>query len=277
MRPRPPPWARRRRGCCRDEAFARSSMLLITRPATEAARWVDELRAAGVDAVALPLIAIGPLEDPAPLEAAWRRLSGYDALMFVSAAAAEHFFRGIDVPLPASLRLWATGPGTVRGLQAAGVAPAAIDAPPADAAQFDSEHLWARVADQVRAGFRVLIVRGGDAAGQATGRDWLAREIAAQGGACDAVAAYRRLPPPFGAAERRLAAEGASGAAAWLFSSSEAIANLCRLMPATGWQQARALVTHERIAEAARAAGFGRVQVSRPSLAALVASIESLA
>ena len=277
MRPRPPPWARRRRGCCRDEAFARSSMLLITRPATEAARWVDELRAAGVDAVALPLIAIGPLEDPAPLEAAWRRLSGYDALMFVSAAAAEHFFRGIDVPLPASLRLWATGPGTVRGLQAAGVAPAAIDGPPADAAQFDSEHLWARVADQVRPGFRVLIVRGGDAAGQATGRDWLAREIAAQGGACDAVAAYRRLPPPFGAAERRLAAEGASGAAAWLFSSSEAIANLCRLMPATGWQQARALVTHERIAEAARAAGFGRVQVSRPSLAALVASIESLA
>ena len=132
-------------------------------------------------------------------------------------------------------------------------------------------------ADQVGPGVRILIVRGGDAAGQATGRDWLAREIGARGGACDAVAAYRRLPPPFGAAERRLAAEGASGAAAWLFSSSAAIANLCRLMPAAGWHQARALVTHERIAEAARAAGFGRVQVSRPSLPALVASIESLA
>ena len=157
------------------------------------------------------------------------------------------------------------------------MAPAAIDAPPADAAQFDSEQLWACVADQVGPGVRILIVRGGDAAGQATGRDWLAREIGARGGACDAVAAYRRLPPPFGAAERRLAAEGASGAAAWLFSSSEAIANLCRLMPAAGWHQARALVTHERIAEAARAAGFGRVQVSRPSLPALVASIESLA
>jgi len=277
MRPRPRRWARRRHDCCRDEAASGSSMLLITRPAKEAARWVDDLRAAGVDAVALPLIAIAPLEDPAPLQAAWRRLSDYDALMFVSAAAAEHFFRGIDAPLPARLRFWATGPGTVRGLQAAGVAPAAIDAPPADAAQFDSEQLWACVADQVGPGVRILIVRGGDAAGQATGRDWLAREIGARGGACDAVAAYRRLPPPFGAAERRLAAEGASGAAAWLFSSSEAIANLCRLMPATGWQQARALVTHERIAEAARAAGFGRVLVSRPSLPALVASIESLA
>ncbi len=76
MRPRPRRWARPRHVCCRDEASFGLSMLLITRPASEAARWVDDLRAAGVDAVALPLIAIAPLEDPAPLQAAWRRLSG---------------------------------------------------------------------------------------------------------------------------------------------------------------------------------------------------------
>lgn len=277
MRPRPRRWAKRRRGCCRNETASGLSMLLITRPAREAARWVDDLRAAGLDAVALPLIAIEPLDDPAPLQAAWQRLSDYDALMFVSAAAAEHFFCGIDVRLPSTLRFWATGPGTTRGLREAGVPASAIDAPPADAPQFDSETLWRLVAPQVRPGFRLLIVRGGDAAGQAAGRDWLAREITAAGGRCDAVAAYRRLPPSFGEAERRLAAEGASGAATWLFSSSEAIANLCRLLPTVGWQSARALATHERIAEAARAAGFGRVHVSRPSLAELVASIESLA
>lgn len=276
MRRKPWRWAKRRRSCCRREGRARLSMLLITRPAREAARWVNDLRAAGVDAVALPLIAIEPLEDPAPLQAAWQRLAGYDVLMFVSAAAAEHFFHGIDVPLPANLRLWATGPGTVRGLRAAGVPQSAIDAPAADAAQFDSEHLWALVAHQVRPGVRVLVVRGGDAAGQATGRDWLAREITRAGGTCDAVAAYRRLPPTFGEAERQLAAAGASGAATWLFGSSEAIANLCRLMPAVGWQSARAIATHARIADAARAAGFGRVQLSHPSLPALVASIESL-
>ena len=252
-------------------------MLLITRPAREASRWVDDLRAAGLEAVALPLIAIEPLEDPTQLHAAWQRLSDYHALMFVSAAAAEHFFRGIDVRVPAQLRFWATGPGTTRGLREAGVPASAIDAPSADAAQFDSENLWALARTQVGPGVRILIVRGGDAAGRATGRDWLAREIAAAGGACDAVAAYRRLPPPFGEAERRLALDGASGAATWLFSSSEAIANLRRLLPAVGWRSARALVTHERIADAARDAGFGRVQVSRPSLPALVASIESFA
>jgi len=277
MRRRPLRWAKRRRGCCINEARSRLPMLLITRPAREAARWVDDLRAAGLDAVALPLIAIEPLDDPAPLRAAWQRLAECDALMFVSAAAAENFFRGIDVGLPARLRCWATGPGTVRGLREAGVPVAAIDAPPADAPQFDSESLWRLVAPQVRPGFKVLIVRGGDAAGQATGRDWLAREIASAGGLCDAVAAYRRLPPAFGDAERRWAAEGASGAATWLFSSSEAIANLCRLLPSVAWQQARAIATHERIADAARAAGFGRVHVCRPSLPAVVASIESLA
>lgn len=252
-------------------------MLLITRPAREAARWVGDLRAAGLAAVALPLIAIEPLEDPALLQAAWQRLADLDALMFVSAAAAEHFFRGIDVGLPPHLRFWATGPGTVRGLRDAGVPLSAIDAPGADAAQFDSEHLWRLVSAQVRPGVRVLIVRGGDATGRAMGRDWLAREIVAAGGLCEQVAAYRRLTPVFGETERRLAADGASGAAIWLFSSSEAIANLCRQMPAVDWRPARAIATHERIAEAARAAGFGRVEVSRPSLSALVASIESLA
>lgn len=276
MRRRRVRWVKRQRGCSRHEAPIRLPMLLITRPAREAERWVDDLRAAGLDAVALPLIAIEPLDDPAPLQVAWRRLSDYDALMFVSAAAAEHFFRGIDVRLPPTLRFWATGPGTTRGLREAGVPASAIDAPSVDAPQFDSENLWGLVAPQVGPGARILIVRGGDATGQATGRDWLAREIAAAGGLCDAVTAYRRMPPSFGEAERRLATEGASGAATWLFSSSEAIANLCRLLPTVHWQSARALVTHERIAEAARAAGFGRVYVSRPSLPELVASIESL-
>jgi uroporphyrinogen-III synthase len=231
----------------------------------------------GLDAVALPLIAIAPLEDPTALEAARQRVSGYEALMFVSAAAAEHFFgSGAARPLP-HVRFWATGPGTARALREAGAPAASIDAPPADAAQFDSEALWAQVRAQVRPGTRVLIVRGGDASGRIGGREWLAREIADAGGVCDAVAAYRRLVPRLDDAGRRLLDEGAAGSAIWLFSSSEAIANLCRQSPGSGWQAARAVVTHRRIAQAARAAGFGHVHVSSPDLPALVASIESLA
>ena len=62
----------------------------------------------------------------------------------------------------------------------------------------------------------------------------------------------------------------------WLFSSSEAIANLRQCLPSLDWHAARALVTHPRIGEAARAAGFGHVTDTRPTLAAVAASIESL-
>ncbi|KWT90184.1 Uroporphyrinogen-III synthase [Variovorax sp. WDL1] len=252
--------------------------MIVTRPAREAARWVDALRAAGLDAQALPLIRIAPVEDRKDLQAAVQRLGDYAALMFVSAAAVEHFFDGAgDIAAGLSSRCWATGPGTVRALQQAGVPASAIDAPAADAGQFDSEALWAGVHAQVGPGARVLIVRGGDAAGQPAGRAWLSREIVAAGGVCDIVVAYRRIAAPFDEAARALAAEGASGRAVWLFSSAEAIARLRTAMPGTAWASARVVATHPRIAEAARAAGFGAVRVSSPALDALVASIESFA
>ena len=62
-----------------------------------------------------------------------------------------------------------------------GVDAACIDQPAADAAQFDSESLWAQVHHQIGPGDAVLIVRGTEAGAyqQGTGRDWLAQ----QGGA----------------------------------------------------------------------------------------------
>lgn len=250
--------------------------VIVTRPAREAAQWVDDFRAAGLDATALPLIVIEPAADVEPLRAAWGRLSDYAALMFVSAAAVEHFFlHAEEKALSTGLRFWATGPGTSRALRRAGVPDEAIDAPPPDAARFDSEALWERVRGQVSQGVRVLIVRGGDAAGNPTGRDWLANEIEAAQGLRDTVVAYRRLPPSFGDKERALALDGAAGRAVWLFSSSEAISNLQHAMPGTGWQSASAVTTHARIGEAARAAGFGSVRVCTPLREALIASIES--
>jgi len=252
--------------------------VIVTRPAREAAQWVSDLRAAGIDAVALPLIVIEPATDVEPLRAAWRQLSHYAALMFVSATAVEHFFqhRGTADSL-AGRRFWATGPGTKRALLRAGVPPESIDAPPPDATRFDSEALWERVHAQVSKGVRVLIVRGGDEAGLPAGRDWLANEVDAAGGLRDTVVAYRRLPPSLDVVQRKLATDGAEGRAIWLFSSSEAIGNLQRAMLGVQWHAASAVATHARIGEAARAAGFGTLRVCTPLLEALVASIESLA
>lgn len=265
-----------------------ATRVIVTRPEREGARWIADLRDSGLDAIALPLITLAPMDDLAALHAAWEQRADYRALMFVSAAAVDGYFKPkeaaapvliaqIAIDLIANARCWSTGPGTLRALLRAGVPPDRIDSPAHDSGQFDSEALWARVKSQVAPGTKVLIVRGGDAAGQATGRDWLANEIDAVGGIHDTVVTYRRLPPVFGAAERAIARQGASGAAIWLFSSSESIANLQHAEPTLRWSDARAVVTHARIAQAATAAGFGTVRLSQPLQAALVASIESLA
>lgn len=259
-------------------------LVLVTRPPREAARWVADLRQRGLAAQSLPLIAIGPAPDPEPLRQAWHHLPDYAAVMFVSGNAVAHFFAQAAPETLArwrsgqlATRAWSPGPGTSEALQQAGLAATQIDAPPAEASQFDSEALWTCVQAQLQAGQRVLIVRGSDAEGRGAGRDWLAQQLAAAGVAVAQVVAYRRLPPALGAAQLALARQAAQDGSVWLFSSSEAIGQLLRCLPAQDWSHARAVATHPRIAQAARRAGFGVVCESRPALTEVVASIESLA
>ena len=254
--------------------------VFVTRPAREAQRWVHELERHGVTALALPLIEIGPAPDEAAVRQAWRRLDRFGAVMFVSGNAVDRFFAARPPSVAcwpaAATRAWAPGPGTRDALLQAGVPREAIDHPSQQADQFDSEALWAQVAGQLGAGQRALVVRGGDATGDGSGRDWLAMQLVGHGVAVDSVVAYSRRPPPWTPAEIELARQGAQNGSVWLFSSSEAIANLQSQLPAQDWTQARAVATHPRIAQAATAAGFGVVCLSRPALADVVASIESL-
>ena len=137
-----------------------------------------------------------------------------------------------------------------------------------------------------QAGRRVLIVRGADARGCAAGRDWLSRQLQAVGVAVQFAQSYERHQPQWSAATRgrvlglvQTGAPGVGGVSkappVWVFSSSEAIANLQALMPGHSWAQARAVATHPRIAQSARDAGFGVVCLSRPGLDAVRASIKS--
>lgn len=269
-----------------------SPRVIVTRPAKEAQAWVADLRAHGLDAVALPLITIGAVADPAALTNAWRRLAQFDAVMFVSGNAISHFFtqRPADVPnlfadSRGAMRAWVTGPASQSTLHGCGVAPTAIDAPAPNGTQFDSEALWRTVGPRVVPGYRVLIVRGnapgaavvsnGDTASQGAGRDWLAQQVIAAGGVVDYVVAYERSPPVWGAAHLTLIAQAACDGSVWIFSSAEAVGYLLASAPQQAWGQARAVATHARIAQALRQAGFGTVWESRPLVAEVVASIES--
>jgi uroporphyrinogen-III synthase len=254
--------------------------VLVTRPAREAQRWVHELRLNGINASALPLIEIGQPPDEDAVRREWARLDRYDAVMFVSGNAVDRFFALRPPSFPnwprQETRAWAPGPGTRDALLRVGLTLASIDQPDAKARQFDSQALWAQVAGQVRAQQRVLVVRGGDATGQGSGRDWLASQLVKRGVAVDTVIAYCRRPPHWTPAQRALAQEATADGSAWLFSSSEAIGHLKAELPSQGWNEARAVATHPRIAQAATDAGFGVVCLSRPTLADVVASIESI-
>lgn len=258
---------------------ARAPRLLVTRPAQGAAAWVRELAARGVAAEALPLIEIAAEPMTGALHAARTQLGGYAAAMFVSGNAVTGFLRADGAPAleVVRTRAWSPGPGTTAALRQAGWPAGRIDAPAPDAGQFDSEALWACVAGQVQAGARVLIVRGADAAGRLAGRDWLARQLAAAGAVVDQVAAYRRAPAHLDASQQARALAAAGDGSLWLFSSRESVDNLAQALPGVDWRAARALVTHPRIAEAARRHGFGHIQETRPALPDVLASLESLA
>ncbi|WP_313071291.1 uroporphyrinogen-III synthase [Melaminivora sp.] len=260
---------------------------IVTRPASEAMHWARQLQARGVQAVALPLITIGPVRAPQlreRLAQARREQGSYRAVMFVSGNAARHFFESNHHPAlegqgfcATKTRAWAPGPGTVQALLAAGLPRSRIDAPPEASAQFDSEALWPVVAPQLRAGDRVLIVRGAGhpAAEGGNGREWLGRQLRAAGVAVDFVAAYERTAPVWDAALLAQARGAAADGSTWLLSSSEALGHLLAALPDQDWRAARALATHPRIAQAARAAGFGQVRECRPTLDDAAASIKS--
>ena len=269
---------------------ARPLQVIVTRPEREALQWVRALQARGIAAEALPLIAIGPPPDAAALQAARAQVLDYRALMFVSGNAAQHFIDqktalalASQAPTAIKTRVWSPGPGTAQTLCALGVPAHCIDRPAHDAAQFDSEALWAQVHGQVGPGERVLVVRGteaGAAAQDGTGRVWLAQQLQAAGAQAEFVVAYTRGAPVFTPAQKALVQAALAGGALWLLSSSQALAHLCAALPQQNWAGARALATHPRIAQAAHAAGFGAVHECRPALdevSAAIASIESSA
>jgi len=249
-----------------------SLTVLVTRPATQADGWVDRLRECGIDARALPLLAIDPVADTTALQSTWHQLEALDLVMFVSPNAVHGFFnaRPPGATWPPALRAAATGPGSVQALSTAGVPQGRCVAP--TQAPFDSSALWARLRDEGWSGRRVLVVRGDG------GRDEFAQALRDAGATVTFVQAYARQLPHWNDAERTLAQAALERpkAHAWLLSSAEAVAHLPTLLPGTDWQRSAAVASHARIADAARRIGFGRVEPASPTVEAIVAALQRL-
>ena len=201
--------------------------------------------------------------------------------MFVSRNAVNHALTIAAGELDWNhTRCWVTGPGSRQALTDAGIPTHAIDSPDEAAAQFDTEALWRVVQPQLRTNQTVLILRGSqadqaDTAQEGVGRDWLMKQLQAAGVQVQTLAVYQRQCPVWDQALLAQACEAATDGSVWVFSSSQAVANLQKLLPDQDWSSAIALATHARIAQAATQAGFTQVQICKPVLAALIASLES--
>lgn len=244
--------------------------LIVTRPRPQCEAWLARLAALGVQARALPLIEIQPARDAAPVQAAWAGLADVDLAVFVSPNAVEQFFaRGDGAAWPARTLAACVGPGSAQALAAHGVPATLIVQPAADAASLDSEHLWQQLATRRDwAGAQVLLLRGDG------GREWLAERLVEEGAHVQAVTVYHREGPRLDVAEQALLADvlARPHAHAWLFSSAEAVGHL-QGMPLAGQ---RAIATHARIADAARAAGFHPVVLARPDPEAVTQALKAL-
>jgi uroporphyrinogen-III synthase len=269
-----------------------ASRVILTRPPGQSHTWREALHQAGHVVQDWPLIETRAVDSPAAIQQAWRERASCRAWMFVSAPAVMHFFahRPPDDDLD-GMRCWATGPGTRRALRECGVPDEAIDAPAEQAAQFDTEHLWAVVRRQVTAwpsGQTVAIVRGTEdlplgmdaestqAEQTGVGRDWLAAQLTGQGVQVRWVVVYRRGPPQWDESQRTQARQAADDGSVWVFSSSLAVQYLAQLMPQVSWSGARAVATHERIAQALQAQGWGRVSICKPQTSELLQHLSLL-
>jgi uroporphyrinogen-III synthase len=237
--------------------------IVITRPARRAVGLAQQISALGGKPVIFPATVILPPADRSAIERSQRDLAHYDYAVFVSANAVEY---GVGDPAswPAHLVALAPGPGTAAALAAFGIGQVRIPA-----TTMDSEGLLALPELADVKGKRIVIYRGSG------GRELLGEVLSERGARVDYVECYRR-DKPHGDFETMATAWRAGEIDALTLTSSEGLDNLWELfddVSRSSIASTPTFVPHPRIAERARALGFGRVTVTAPTDAGLLASL----
>lgn len=230
--------------------------VVITRPVGTAAALARRVRALGGVPILLPGMALRGVDDEQAVRNALKEANGDALIIFTSPAAVRHALALSALQTTATLL--AVGQGTARALRrhVAG----SVLMPDRQ----DSEGLLAHVALQDIRHRQVALV------GAAGGRGLLREQLVARGATLREVHVYRRVPARLDRRHLdRLRALPAS--ALVLLSSTEALDNLCRQLPHAAWARvsaATAVVSSERLAAAAREAGFQRIVRAASALSA---------
>ena len=247
--------------------------VIITRPRHQAQPWLQALQARGIHTVNIPLLEISPCASPSELhviQQAQEKLNRYAWVMFVSPNAVDYFFeQACNQAWPASARAGSPGEGTTQALLRREVPLELIDQPGQNQHK-DSEHLWQNIQHRNWKNTNVLVIRGTSSAQPP--RNWLIEQLQGAGAQVDTLVVYKRQPVMPAPELQTWLRSTQAQQACWLFSSAEALKYLCDY----NWTQTTAIVTHPRIAQAARLAGFGQVICTRPDLHTLVETVESV-
>lgn len=211
--------------------------VLNTRPAEQAGPLSEKLRRMGAEVVELPAIALAPLAFDAV------NLGSFDWIVFTSANAVRHFWRG-GAADRAGARVCAIGPGTAAAIESLGVAVDLV------AEQHQAEGVAEALGREDLRGKSVLLPSA-----LAT-RDVLPRELEALGARVTTVPVYQNLVPEgLAEAAKALFAEGVKPH--WVvFTSPSTVKNLLAAVGGPALEDVRVAVIGPVTAEAARRHGL---------------------
>ncbi len=228
-------------------------VVVVTRPAAQAARFASLVAAAGAQPLLLPTLEIAPLTLDTD---ARRRVSpdDYDWVIFTSGNAVESGLA--QLPHPHRARVAAVGRATARALEQHGIRVTAVPR-----TSSDSEGLLELDCFADLRGQRVLILKGRG------GRTLLRDELARRGAEVVLGDVYeRRRAPAHAAALQALRQACAAGSAVIAATSAEVLVALLELASeevCPGLRDAGLLVPGERVAASARDLGWrGRIVVA---------------
>ncbi|RUL69672.1 uroporphyrinogen-III synthase [Dyella choica] len=222
--------------------------VVITRPAGTGTSLAKKVRALGGTPLLLPGLSLRGVADPQHARAQWCEAQHDEVLVFSSPAAVRYAL--LLAPLNREHgTVIAVGQGTARALHRHG-----IDAQ-VPASRQDSEGVLSLPPFQQPHGKRVALITAPG------GRGLMQQQLVQRGAKLREVHVYRRAASRLNRRHQEAVLQ-LPATACVLFSSTEALQNLKGQLPAAAWEhlcQAIAIVSSERIEEAAQRAGFQRI------------------